>query len=76
VRISTKKQASNPSASGSRIAVVRVITPCSRIRRIRFQTGVFEDPTFRAISSSDCSASRLQFRQDFPVQVVQRGAHS
>ena len=57
VRISTKKHASSPRLSASSSAVCFRITPCSRIRRMRFHTGVFELPTLRAISSKDCSAS-------------------
>ena len=44
--------------------------------RIRFQTGVFEAPTLRAISSSGRVGVLLQQREDVPVQFVERGSHS
>jgi hypothetical protein len=39
--------------------------PASRNLRIRFQTGVLEDPTFRAISSNDWLASRCSSARIF-----------
>ena len=76
VRISTKKQLSSPSFSGSTSATSALIRPEAFILRIRFQTGVLEAPTLRAISSSGSPAVLLQQREDVPVQFVKRGSHS
>ena len=43
---------------------------------MRFQTGVFEAPTLRAISSSGRLDVLLQQREDVPVQIVKGGSHS